>query len=137
METHKTISILIKRDGKVLLIKRLNRTWHGMWCIPGGHVDEGETLREAAVREGIEEVGGVDIKEGPEPVFEHDVPEGETILTEKHRHLCNNFIGIIDGEVKTGSDAGDHVWVTPEEALGMDITGWTRTVLEWILKNRS
>ena len=47
MEVHDTISILAVRDGKVLLVKRLNRTWYGMWSIPGGHVDGGESPREA------------------------------------------------------------------------------------------
>ncbi len=39
---------------KVLLVKR---TDNGLWCIPGGHVDLGETLAQACLRELYEETG--------------------------------------------------------------------------------
>lgn len=42
------------RDGKILLIKRSD---NGLWCTPGGQVDVGESLAEAALRELWEETG--------------------------------------------------------------------------------
>jgi ADP-ribose pyrophosphatase YjhB (NUDIX family) len=47
-------SIVFNEQGDVLLAKR---TDNGLWCIPGGHVDLGETLSEACVRELFEETG--------------------------------------------------------------------------------
>ncbi len=45
------------KDGKVLLVKRAHKPFNGYWVLPGGHVEQGETIRDAAVREMREELG--------------------------------------------------------------------------------
>ena len=51
------------RDGKVLLSRRANTNWlNGHLCLPGGHVEEGETPQRALIRE-IEEELGVAVRE--------------------------------------------------------------------------
>lgn len=47
-------SVAVMQDGKLLVTRR---TDNGMWCIPGGGVDAGETWSEAAIREAKEETG--------------------------------------------------------------------------------
>ena len=49
--------ILIVREDRVLLVKRAIEPGYGRWTFPGGHVDRGETLEEAALRETLEECG--------------------------------------------------------------------------------
>jgi len=48
------VNIAIVQEGKVLLTKRRD---FEVWCLPGGEVDDGESLVQAAVREAQEEVG--------------------------------------------------------------------------------
>lgn len=48
---------LIVRDGKVLLVRRGIEPGYGKWVFPGGHVDRGETVEGAALRETREECG--------------------------------------------------------------------------------
>ncbi len=50
-------SIAVIRDGLVLLAARANEPMRGVWTLPGGLVEAGETLAEAALRELSEEVG--------------------------------------------------------------------------------
>lgn len=50
-----TVDIIIEQEGGIVLIERKNAP-HG-WAIPGGFVDYGESLEEAAVREAVEETG--------------------------------------------------------------------------------
>lgn len=48
------VSVALWRDGKILLAERANEP-AGMWALPGGLVDVGETLLQAAIRELHEE----------------------------------------------------------------------------------
>lgn len=48
------VNVAIIQDGKVLLTRRRD---FEVWCLPGGEVDSGETLAQAAIREAREEVG--------------------------------------------------------------------------------
>lgn len=50
---------LVVRDGRVLLVKRGIEPGYGLWVFPGGHVDRGETLEDAALRETREECGAL------------------------------------------------------------------------------
>lgn len=48
------VNVAVMREGTVLLTKRED---YAIWCLPGGHWDEGESLAAAAVREVREETG--------------------------------------------------------------------------------
>jgi 8-oxo-dGTP diphosphatase len=50
-------SIAVIRDDRVLLAARANEPMRGVWTLPGGLVEAGESLAEAALRELSEEVG--------------------------------------------------------------------------------
>ena len=53
-----TVAAIIKNDeGKILLTRRNVDPFKGQWCLPGGHIDEFENTKEAAVREAKEETG--------------------------------------------------------------------------------
>ena len=48
---------IIKRDNKILMVKEAKNSCYGQWNFPAGHVDELETIPEAAIREAFEETG--------------------------------------------------------------------------------
>lgn len=57
-----TALLMLTKDDKVLLLKRVNTGYEdGKFCFPGGHVEKGEEIKDAAIREAKEEIG-VDIK---------------------------------------------------------------------------
>jgi|SRR6185436_10746155 len=49
--------IIENNDGGIILIKRANDPYKNMWALPGGIMDEGETIEQTAVREAKEETG--------------------------------------------------------------------------------
>lgn len=57
-DRHRVSTDIIIADGdSIVLIRRGQEPFRGMWCLPGGHVEEGEQVHEAAVREAKEETG--------------------------------------------------------------------------------
>ncbi|MBI4157475.1 NUDIX domain-containing protein, partial [Candidatus Woesebacteria bacterium] len=65
------VGVIIKKRGKVLLIKRKNSHGDGTWAFVGGHLEFGETPAECAKREVFEEVG-IKIKNVKTTVFTND-----------------------------------------------------------------
>lgn len=50
-------AILIEENGRVLLVRRVNEPFRGMWTLPAGFVDAHEDPARAAERECLEETG--------------------------------------------------------------------------------
>ena len=50
-------AVLVVRDGRVLLVRRVNEPFRGLWTLPAGFVNGGEDPAEAAQRECLEETG--------------------------------------------------------------------------------
>jgi ADP-ribose pyrophosphatase YjhB (NUDIX family) len=50
-------AVLIEQDGRVLLVRRVNEPFRGMWTLPAGFVNGGENPAQAAERECMEETG--------------------------------------------------------------------------------
>lgn len=48
---------IVERGGRILMIRRALQPEIGRWCMPGGYVDRGEVVEEAAAREVLEETG--------------------------------------------------------------------------------
>ncbi len=112
---HAADGLLINENGKIIFIQRKSDTFHGFWAIPGGMVEENETIEEALIREMEEEVGVQVIPKEILGVFsdpERD-PRGRVISTV--------FICDYEGETKAGSDAGNIKLCTIEEALSLNL----------------
>jgi ADP-ribose pyrophosphatase YjhB (NUDIX family) len=50
-------AVLIEQDGRVLLVRRANEPFRGLWTLPAGFINGGEDPAEAAARECLEETG--------------------------------------------------------------------------------
>ncbi len=60
METCLTVEVIIQKDNKVCMIKRKNTGYmDGYYAFVGGHVEKGESLKQAGIREVKEECGVV------------------------------------------------------------------------------
>jgi len=98
--------------GEVLVQDRL-LSWKGL-AFPGGHVDEGESVYDCAVREVLEETGLAvhDLQScGTLHYSWHDTPEGE----EKRYFIFLYRTCVFSGELIPEMEEGRHFWVSIEE----------------------
>ncbi len=138
MEIHKTAAFLIIKEGKVLLIRRLNPPDADMWAVPGGHIEDGESPFQAAKREASEEVPGTVVDDDNVLVFNYTVHGGDKYVKETHMHRCYVFTASPSPEIRTGSDAGEYVWVDPEEVIkpGFLMSRPSRYMLKRLVETR-
>jgi ADP-ribose pyrophosphatase YjhB (NUDIX family) len=103
-----------------VLIRRGTAPLLGEWSLPGGALECGETLREAAAREAREETALVVETVEMLGVYERIVP-GDDGRVRYHYVLIDFLCRAVGGELQAGSDAAEARWFTREElpALGL------------------
>lgn len=72
--------LMVRDDGRVLLLRRAGQVYaSGLLCPPGGHLEDGETVTQGALREVTEEVGVTIARRDLEfcHVIHHRSPEGQ------------------------------------------------------------
>jgi 8-oxo-dGTP diphosphatase len=125
------VGVVVIRDGRMLMIKRGKEPYKGQWSIPGGAMELGETLFQAAARETLEESSvGVEIERVLDTVDE--------IIRDERGRVKYHFIDIdvlgkyVGGEAKAQTDAAECRWV----ALGeIEHLGIPPNLLEMLKRN--
>ena len=111
--------------GRILLIRRGHPPGEGLWSVPGGRVEPGETDAEAVVREVREETGlavavgallGSVVREGPGATYD----------------IFDYAATPAGGTLRAGDDAADAAWFAVPELDGLPMTpGLVDALTEW------
>lgn len=109
-------AVITDARGRVVLVKRGKEPQKGRWSVPGGSVEAGETLEEAAAREALEETGLV-VSIGRE-LWTLTTSTDDGRLYEIHDFAAT----VVSGELAAGDDADDARWVRPEELNDLVLT---------------
>lgn len=111
-----TVDIIIEDNNQIVLIKRKNNPYKGIWALPGGFVDYGEKVEDAARREAYEETSlNVELTElvGVYSDFNRD-PRGHTVsITYKAK--------IHSGTIKAADDATEAKYIHVDELSNMTL----------------
>jgi ADP-ribose pyrophosphatase YjhB (NUDIX family) len=103
------VSAAVWRGGKLLLVRRNKAPLIGVWSLPGGHVEWGETLRQAAARELMEECGVAAALD--HLVDSIDVIRRDAAGTVEAHYMVTAFTGPwLSGEAVPGDDVDDVRW---------------------------
>lgn len=97
-------AVLVEKDGCVLLVRRVNEPFRGLWTLPAGFVNGGEDPAEAAARECLEETGlHVRVTRVLDVVAGREHPRGADFVIVYHAEL-------LGGELRPDDDADAAEW---------------------------
>lgn len=122
------VGAIIIEDGRVLLVKRGHPPMAGQWSIPGGVLEVGEMLREAAQREAWEETGLTVEPSVLLGVYDR-VLRDDTGRTMYHYVLIDFLCRRLSGEAQAGGDAVEVGWFTRQEASELGLAEDTAEVV--------
>lgn len=112
--------------GRLLLIRRGHPPGAGLWSLPGGRIEQGESDEEAVVREVGEETG---LSVAPGPLVGSVTRPGPDGAAFEIRDYAASVTG---GDLQAGDDAMDARWVSPAELTELPLTaGLAATLSEW------
>jgi 8-oxo-dGTP diphosphatase len=123
------VSIAVFREGRVLIATRTKPPSDGAFSLPGGRVEAGESLKEAALRELEEEVG----VKAEIIAFNRYV---EMIAPDTGSELCQHYVVLsfvgawISGEGRPGPEAGEVLWAEPSQLGRLKTSPHLREVVE-------
>jgi 8-oxo-dGTP diphosphatase len=126
------VGVIIYNEGRVLIIKRAFDPSRNKWSIPGGVVELGEKVRDAARREVREELGlEVEIKDVVE-VLDNIVYDGDKIRY--HFVLIDFWAEIQGGTLFLSHECLDAAWVSKDDMDLYDLTQGARTAMEKVFR---
>ena len=120
-------ALVVNEKGQVLIVK--SKKWGDKYTVPGGHIELGERAEDAIVRE-VKEETGLDV--GPVELL---IVQQAIYPKDYHKHQHFIFMDYVC-QAKTqnvqldGRELQEYVWVSPEEALKLDLEEYTRNFVE-------
>jgi len=120
-------AIIIEHD-RVVLVKRAHPPIAGQWSLPGGALEVGELVREAAAREAREETGLVVEPGELLGVYDRVLrdPDGRV---QYHYVLIDFLCRVVGGTLHAASDAAEVRWFTREQLPGLSLADDTLEVI--------
>ncbi len=126
------VGTVVVRNGSVLLARRGKPPSQGKWSVPGGAVDVGESLEDAARREIREECGiEVDLTDTVEVI--QRITRDEAQRVRFHYVIVDYVARWVAGEPRPSEEASEVRWFRPEEFDGLDMTAGTAEVIRRLL----
>ena len=123
------VGSIIIEDSRVLLVKRAHPPLQAQWSIPGGVLEVGEQVREAAIREAREETG-LTVEPGELlGVYDRILRNAEKRV-QYHYVLIDFLCRRVAGDLAAASDAAEVQWFNKQELAGLKLAEDTLDVIQ-------
>jgi len=113
IETPKTgvSAVVLNEAGEVLLTRRAD---NGRWCLPGGHMDFGETVEQCVVREVYEETGLAVKVERIVGVYSRPIPKSDDVPRPRHYVILHFLCRQTGGELRLSDETTEIRYFAPD-----------------------
>ena len=115
------VSAAIIRDGKVLIVRRARSPAYGVFTLPGGGVEVGETLHEAVIREVLEETA-LTIEPLGLAGYREAIARDADRKVERHFVILPFAARWVAGDVALNDELAEARWLVPAELDGLKTT---------------
>lgn len=115
------VGVIIRERERIVLIRRDKEPSKGLWTFPGGAVELGESLQDAARREALEETGLVVALGEVATVIDHVVCD-EDGRVRYHYVIIDYMAQPIEGTLQAGTDVSDAHWYRLADLDDLDMT---------------
>jgi 8-oxo-dGTP diphosphatase len=121
------VGVVVVEDGRILLVQRGREPGRGLWAVPGGKVDLGESLIQAARREAKEETG-LDVEVAELVWAGESIGPGQP--PEWHYVLVDFLATRVGGEPAPADDADQVAWFSSAQARRLLLTPTMPSLLD-------
>ncbi len=115
------VSAAIFRDGRVLIVRRARPPAHGLYTLPGGGVELGETLEEAVIRE-VREETALAIAPVALAGYRQAIARDAAGRIERHFVILPFAARWIAGKISLNEELAEAHWLRPAELAGLATT---------------
>ena len=115
------VSAAIFRDGRVLIVRRARPPAHGLYTLPGGGVELGETLEQAVVRE-VREETALEIEPIALAGYRQAIARDDDGRIERHFVILPFAARWIAGEIVLNEELAEAHWLNPDQLSGLTTT---------------
>ena len=126
------VGVIIRRENQIALIRRDQEPSKGLWTFPGGAVELGETVREAAQREALEETGLLVELGEVAIVLDHVVHDADGRVR-YHYAIIDFMAHPIGGSLRPGGDVSDTCWASLTDLDVLEMTMKAKEVARELL----
>jgi 8-oxo-dGTP diphosphatase len=122
------VSAAIVRDGRVLIVRRAQPPARGVYTLPGGVVELGETLEEAIIRE-VREETALDIEPVGLAGYRQAIARDAAGKVERHFVILPFAARWRAGEPSLNEELAEAHWLHPSELAGLTTTEGLATII--------
>jgi 8-oxo-dGTP diphosphatase len=115
------VSAAIVRDGRILIVRRARPPAHGLYTLPGGGVELGETLEEAVIRE-VREETALEVRPVALAGYRQAIARDAEGKVERHFVILPFAARWISGEVSLNEELAEAHWLLPDDLAGLTTT---------------